>query len=244
MTSPLHVVALLFPDCTQLDLTGPAQVFARFPGARVHLAWRDTEPVATDCGWSIVPTTTLAEAPPADVLFVPGGNGTFELLEDDEILAFLQRQAAGARWVTSVCTGSFLLAAAGLLDGYRATTHWASLPLLAELGAAPVAERVVVDGNRVTGGGVTSGIDFAFELAAREVGEDFARRLQLMLEYDPQPPFDAGSPATADPDEVAAIRAMVRDSRWARVQAAGRAARPGTPDRATLRTPRREVSGG
>ncbi|GAA3216115.1 DJ-1/PfpI family protein [Oerskovia jenensis] len=220
MSPPLRVVALLFPGCTQLDLTGPAQVFARFPGAQVDLAWRDTEPVATDCGWSIVPTTTLADAPPADVLFVPGGDGTFELLGDEDVLAFLRRQAAGARWVTSVCTGSFLLAAAGLLDGYRATTHWASLPLLAELGALPVAERVVVDRDRMTGAGITSGIDFALVLAAEELGEDVARRLQLMLEYDPQPPFDAGSPATADPAEVAAIRAAMRDARLGRVQRA------------------------
>lgn len=220
MTTSLRVVALLLPDCTQLDLTGPAQVFARLPGAEVHLAWRDTEPVATDCGWSIVPTTTLADAPPADVLFVPGGEGVFDLLRDEEVLAFLRRQAAGARWVTSVCTGSFLLAAAGLLDGRRATTHWASLPLLAELGAVPVAERVVVDGNRVTGAGVTSGIDFAFELAARAVGEDVARRLQLLLEYDPQPPFDAGSPAAADPATISAIRAAVRADRLPRVRAA------------------------
>ncbi|MFF2623376.1 DJ-1/PfpI family protein [Oerskovia jenensis] len=220
MSPPLRVVALLFPGCTQLDLTGPAQVFSRFPGAQVDLAWRDTEPVATDCGWSIVPTTTLADAPPADVLFVPGGDGTFELLGDEDVLAFLRRQAAGARWVTSVCTGSFLLAAAGLLDGYRATTHWASLPLLAELGALPVAERVVVDRDRMTGAGITSGIDFALVLAAEELGEDVARRLQLMLEYDPQPPFDAGSPATADPVEVAAFRAAMRDARLGRVQRA------------------------
>jgi cyclohexyl-isocyanide hydratase len=223
VTSPLRVVALLFPGCTQLDLTGPAQVFARLPGAQVDLAWRDTEPVATDCGGSIVPTTTLADAPPADVLFVPGGDGTFDLLEDEDVLAFLRRQAADARWVTSVCTGSFLLGAAGLLDGYRATTHWASLPLLAELGAEPVAERVVVDRNRVTGAGVTSGIDFALVLTARDLGDDVARRLQLMLEYDPRPPFDAGSPATADPADVAAIRSAVREARLGRVQAAAAA---------------------
>lgn len=222
MTPPLCIVVLLFPGCTQLDLTGPAQVFARLPGAQVHLAWRDTEPVATDCGWSIVPTTTLAEAPAADVLFVPGGNGTFELLEDEEVLAFLQHHGAGASWVTSVCTGSFLLAAAGLLDGYRATTHWASLPLLAELGVVPVAERVVVDGNRMTGAGVTSGIDFAFVLAARLFGEDIARWLQLMLEYDPQPPFDAGSAAAADPAEVARIREAVSEVRLPRIQASRR----------------------
>lgn len=198
----LEIVVLLFPRVTQLDFTGPAQVFGRLPGAKVHLAWHDTAPVVTDCGWSVVPTVSLADCPQGDVLFVPGGDGAFELFEDPVALDFLRRQAAGARWVTSVCTGSFALAAAGLLDGKRATSHWASLDMLAKLGAIPVSERVVTDGNVVTGAGITSGIDFALHLAALELGEEVARSVQLTLEYDPAPPFQHGSPRTADPEEV------------------------------------------
>lgn len=207
---PLRIVCLLFPQVTQLDLTAPAQVFARLPNVEVHLVWHDLAPVTTDCGWAIVPTTTLADAPPADVLFVPGGQGAFDVFEDAAVLEFLRRQAAGARWVTSVCTGSFALAAAGLLRGRRATSHWASLPMLAEFGTIAVAERVVIDGNVVTGAGVSSGLDFAFLLAARVFGEDEAKRVQLAIEYDPAPPFDAGSPGKADPESVAS---SMRDAR-------------------------------
>lgn len=219
---PLRIVVLLFPNVTQLDFTGPAQVFGRMPGTEVHLAWHDTSPVVTDCGWSIVPTTTLQECPQGDVLFVPGGEGAFELFEDDVALRFLRRQAEGARWVTSVCTGSSALAAAGLLAGRRATSHWASLHMLAEFGAVPAAERVVVDGNVITGAGVTSGIDFALQLAALELGEDVAQDIQLTLEYDPAPPFDHGSPRTASPGAVAAGRERARAARWDRVQRAAR----------------------
>ncbi|NAZ74319.1 DJ-1/PfpI family protein [Kineococcus sp. T13] len=216
----MQIVVLLFPKVTQLDFTGPAQVLDRLPGAQVHLAWHDTAPVVTDCGWSIVPTTTLTNCPPADILFVPGGEGAFDLFDDDVALDFLRRQAATARWVTSVCTGSFALAAAGLLEGKRATSHWASLPMLAEFGVEPVAERVVVDGAVVTGAGITSGIDFALHLAALECGEDLARWVQLALEYDPAPPFDYGSPQTADPEAVRRGRERARASRWPRVQQA------------------------
>lgn len=181
--------------------------------------------MVTDCGWSIVPTTTLADCPPADILFVPGGEGAFDLFGDDVALGFLRRQAASARWVTSVCTGSFALAAAGLLTGKRATSHWASLPMLAEFGVVPVAERVVVDGAVVTGAKITSGIDFALHLAALECGEDLARWVQLALEYDPAPPFNHGSPRTADPETVRRGRKRARASRLLRVQqAAGRLA--------------------
>ncbi|ACU37060.1 DJ-1/PfpI family protein [Actinosynnema mirum] len=208
-------LCLLFPNVTQLDLTGPAQVFSRLPGAEVELAWHDLSPVPTDAGFSIVPTTTLADAGQADVLFVLGGQGAFELFEDEVALEFLRRQAAGARFVTSVCTGSFTLAAAGLLTGRRATSHWGSLPLLAGLGAVPVAERVVRDGNVVTGAGVSSGVDFALSLAAELFGDAEAKRVQLMIEYDPRPPFDAGGPTRpdVDPDEVAAITARLAAAR-------------------------------
>lgn len=204
MTSPLRVVALLFPNVTQLDLTGPAQVFSRFPEAELHFAWRDLDPVPTDSGFSILPTTTLDEAPQADLLFVPGGQGAFELFDDDDALGFIAQQAVGARFVTSVCTGSFALGAAGLLEGRRATTHWASLHMLEHFGAVPVSERVVQDGNIITGAGVTSGIDFALTVAAELYGKDVAQEIQLYIEYDPDPPFDAGSPhrSEADPQAV------------------------------------------
>lgn len=203
MTAPLQIVALLFPNVTQLDLTGPAQVFARFPETDVHFAWRDSNPVVTDSGFSIVPTTTFDEAPQADLLFVPGGPGSFDLLDDAAALKFVADQAAGARYVTSVCTGSFVLGAAGLLHGKRATSHWASLHMLSMCGAVPVSERVVRDGGIFTGAGVTSGIDFALTVAAELFDEQVAREIQLYIEYDPAPPFDAGSPRRPGADQQA-----------------------------------------
>lgn len=213
--SSLRVVALLFPGVTQLDLTGPLQVLAVSGQLELHLAWRTLDPVPTDAGFSIVPTVTLADAPPADILFIPGGQGTFALLDDDEVLQFVRRQAEGARWVTSVCTGSFLLGAAGLLQGLRATTHWASLPLLASLGAIPTSERVVREGRVITGAGVSSGIDFALTLLAELFDEQEAKRVQLQIEYDPQPPFDAGSPRRrdADPQLVEMMTALMHERR-------------------------------
>ncbi|KZE88607.1 DJ-1/PfpI family protein [Microbacterium sp. TNHR37B] len=200
MASPVTFVSLVFPRITQLDLTGPVEVFSRLPGAVSHLAWHRVEPVPTDAGFSILPTVSFADAPQADVLMVPGGQGAFDLLDDPDALAFVRRQAEGARYVTSVCTGSFVLGAAGLLRGRRATTHWASHPLLELLGAVPVEARVVRDGSLITGGGVTSGIDFALTVAAEVFDAPTARAVQLAMEYDPQPPFDAGTPSGADVD--------------------------------------------
>lgn len=223
-------VALLFPNVTQLDLTAPVQVFSRLPGARIELAWTSRDPVATDAGFSIVPTTTFEEAPQADILMIPGGQGAFDLLDDDTALDFVRRQAAGARFVTSVCTGAFVLAAAGLLQGRRATTHWASHPMLSILGVEPVQERVVRDGNIFTGGGVTSGIDFALTVAAEVAGRAAATKAQLALEYDPQPPFQAGSPtgADADPADVEEFRANAWRTREPVVRRA--ATRLGSPE--------------
>ena len=218
MTTALHIGFLLFPHVTQLDLTGPAQILSRVPGAQVHLVWKTRDPVPTDVGFTINPTTTFADCPPLDVLCVPGGFGIEQLFGDTETLAFLRRQGEQARYVTSVCNGSLVLGAAGLLDGYRSACHWIWLPLLTRFGAVPLAERIVRDRNRISGGGVTAGIDFGLALAAELAGEDAARTIQLALEYDPQPPFAAGSPAGAGSELVARYREMVAP-RLARVEA-------------------------
>jgi cyclohexyl-isocyanide hydratase len=206
MTAPINIGILLFPKVTQLDATGPAQVLARTPGATLHMIWKTRDPVPTDAGFSIVPTTTFADCPQLDVICVPGGGGQVDLMSDDETLDFLRKQAAGARYVTSVCTGSLVLGAAGLLKGYRSACHWASRDLLAAFGAIPVAERVVRDRNRISGGGVTAGIDFGLTLLAELAGEEVARSVQLGLEYDPQPPFESGSPEKAGVERVKRVR--------------------------------------
>jgi cyclohexyl-isocyanide hydratase len=207
MTLPLHIGFLVFPKVTQLDLMGPAQVLSRVPGATVHLTWKTLEPLMTDVGFSVNPTITFADSPQFDVLCVPGGIGVVDQLGDAETLAFLRAQGAAARYVTSVCNGSLLLGAAGLLQGYRSTCHWMWRHFLPQFGAEPVAARVVRDRNRLSGGGVTSGIDFAFTLAVELAGEEVARMIQLGLEYDPQPPLDSGSPDKAGAERVARARA-------------------------------------
>jgi cyclohexyl-isocyanide hydratase len=204
--SRIEIGLLLYPKLTQLDLTGPLEVFCRMSNTVVHLLWKTREPVASDRGLTLLPTTTLEECPALDVVVVPGGAGQVTLMNDTVVLDFLAKQAATARYVASVCTGSLVLGAAGLLKGRRATCHWMSLDQLALLGATPVAERVVIDGPIVTGGGVTAGIDFGLELAAILRGEAEAKRIQLEIEYNPQPPFDTGSPESAGPDLVAAVR--------------------------------------
>lgn len=202
----MRVVMLVYPNLTQLDLTGPYEVFARFPELELHLAWKVVSPVDDVSGLRLTPTTSFEECPPADILFVPGGPGQVALMQDEEVLGFLCRQADHAAWITSVCTGSLLLGAAGLLTGYCATCHWLSLDQLALFGATPVSERVVRDRNRLTGAGVTSGIDFSLTLCAELFGADRVREAQLAMEYDPAPPFVDGSPASADPRLVAKVR--------------------------------------
>ena len=202
---------LVFPRVQQLDLTGPYEVLASLPGARARLVARTLDPVASATGLKLTPDITCAEAPQFDIICVPGGDGVNPLLNDEETLAFLRRQAAGARYVTSVCTGALLLGAAGLLKGKRATTHWASHHFLASFGAIPVEARFVRDGNVMTGGGVTAGIDFGLALVAEIAGPAAAQAIQLNLEYAPAPPFSAGRPETA-PAEVLA-RAHERSAR-------------------------------
>jgi cyclohexyl-isocyanide hydratase len=201
----IHIGMLIMPSLTQLDLTGPFEVLVRVPEARVHLVWKTPDPVIADSGLTLLPNATLADCPPLDVVFVPGGGGVTPLLDDPEVLTFLRTQGERALYVTSVCTGSLLLGAAGLLRGYDATTHWAYLDLLPLVGARPVRRRVVFDRNRVTGAGVTSGIDFGLRLAAALANDETAKVIQLALEYDPEPPWQ-GHPDRADPAHVAAVR--------------------------------------
>jgi cyclohexyl-isocyanide hydratase len=207
MTSTLQIGILFFPNVTQLDAMGPAQVLSRLPGAKMHMIWKTRDPVTTDSGFAVLPTTTFADCPQLDVICVPGGVGQVALMNDLETLAFLRHQAEGARFITSVCTGSLVLAAAGLLKGYRSACHWSVRDELAAFGAIPVAERVVRDRNRLSGGGVTAGIDFALEVAAEIAGRDAAERIQLIIEYAPDPPLDAGTPRRARPEITASLRA-------------------------------------
>ena len=203
----LQIGMLLYPRLTQLDLTGPFELLHRLPDARVHLLWKDLEPVRAESGLGLLPTTVLGDCPPLDILFVPGGKGDRAVIADPAVLGFLREQGAAARYVTSVCTGSLVLGAAGLLDGYAATSHWAFVDQLPQYGARPAPGRVVVDRNRITAGGVTAGIDFGLRLVAELAGEDYAKALQLGLEYDPEPPFRSGHPSVADPALVAQLRA-------------------------------------
>jgi cyclohexyl-isocyanide hydratase len=205
----LHVGMLLFPRLTQLDLTGPFEVMHRIPGAQVHLVWKDLEPVRADSGLGLLPTTRIDDCPQLDVVFVPGGGGQVPLMKDPAVLDFLRAQSEKARYVTAVCTGSLVLGAAGLLQGYEATTHWAYMELLPIFGARPISRRVVVDRTRITAGGVTAGIDFGLGIAAAIAGEEVAKAIQLGIEYDPEPPFRSGHPSVADPALVAKTRAAL-----------------------------------
>jgi len=206
MSAPLQIGLVIFPKVTQLDLTGPVQVFSNVPGAKVHLIWKRIEPVPSDSVLVLTPTTTFADCPQLDVICVPGGRGTDDMVNDEEVLDFLRAQARGAKYITSVCTGSLVLGAAGLLRGYRATTHWSAMDYLAPYGATPEKTRVCVDRNRVSGGGVTAGIDFALTLVSILVDRPTAELIQLGLEYNPAPPFNAGSPDTAPAEILALMR--------------------------------------
>jgi cyclohexyl-isocyanide hydratase len=225
MSAPLQIGLLVFPKVTQLDLTGPVQVFSSVPGAQVHLIWKRIEPVASDSVLVLTPTITFADCPQLDVICVPGGFGTDDLLTDEEVLAFLRRQAEAAKFVTSVCTGSLVLGAAGLLRGYRAATHWTAMDCLPALGAIPTKTRVCIDRNRVTGGGVTAGIDFALTLVSMLLDRATAEAIQLRLEYNPAPPFNAGSPDTAPPEVLARMKERIAPSQARRREAVARAAR-------------------
>jgi cyclohexyl-isocyanide hydratase len=215
---------LVFPNLTQLDLTGPYEVLARLPGAETLLLWKNLDPVRSEHGLTILPMATLESSEPLDLILVPGGPGINPLLEDAEVLAFLRRAAVEARYVVGVCTGSLVLGAAGLLRGRRATTHWMSRDLLRSFGAEPVAQRVVVDGKFFTGGGVTAGIDVALTVAAEIAGRAAAEAIQLGIEYDPAPPFASGSPEQADPAVLEAVLARAEPRQRDRAERVARAA--------------------
>jgi len=215
---------LIFPDMTQLDFTGPYEVFVQIPGCEVKVIASSLQPVAAKGGLRFIPDTTTADAPQLDLIFVPGGPGVGALMEDRDVLEFLRHQAERARYVTSVCTGALVLGAAGLLKGYRATTHWLSLELLPIFGATSAPDRVVIDRNRITGGGVTSGIDFALVIAGEIGGAEAAKTIQLLIEYNPAPPFACGHPSTADAAIVDNVRRTRSAMQAARLEQAKRAA--------------------
>lgn len=220
--SKLQVGILVFPKVQQLDLTGPFEVFASNPEAEVKLVWKRVERIDTATGLVLMPDIAFADCPQFDVLCVPGGVGVNPLMEDAEVLDFLRCQAEGAHTVTSVCTGSLVLAAAGLLAGRKATTHWASHDFLPRLGVEPVKARVVRDGKYWTGGGITAGIDMALAVTGELFSQETAEAVQLNLEYTPEPPFNAGGPETAPPEVVAIVRARGKASRDERESIVGR----------------------
>jgi cyclohexyl-isocyanide hydratase len=224
MPEPLQIGLLLFPKVTQLDFTGPLQVFSRLPGAKIHLIWKRIEPVPSDSVLMLTPTMTFADCPQLDVICVPGGAGADDLINDEETLDFLRRQAKAAKYITSVCTGSLVLGAAGLLRGYNATTHWSAMEYLSAFGANPTRTRVCVDRNRITGGGVTAGIDFALTLVSILTDRKTAEAIQLGLEYNPAPPFNSGSPDTAPAEILAFLKQRIVANGQRRGDAINRAA--------------------
>jgi cyclohexyl-isocyanide hydratase len=206
MSAPLQIGLLVFPKVTQLDFTGPLQVFAGLPGAKIHLIWKRIEPVASDSVLMLMPTVSFADCPQLDVICVPGGAGADDLVNDEETLDFLRKQSEGAKYITSVCTGSLVLGAAGLLQGFCAATHWSAVQYLSAFGAIPTKTRVCVDRNRITGGGVTAGIDFALTLVSILADRKTAEAIQLGMEYNPAPPFNAGSPDAAPPEVLSFLK--------------------------------------
>jgi cyclohexyl-isocyanide hydratase len=220
---PFTIGMIAFDQMTNLDFVGPFDILSRVRAARTIVLAKSPEPITTDSKYRLLPEMRLADAPELDMIFIPGGPGSTALMEDAEMLAFLRDRAPRAKWVTSVCTGALVLGAAGLLKGYKAATHWSAMHILPVLGATPVKQRVVIDRNRVTGGGVTAGIDFGLTLIAHIWGEDQAKLIQMGNEYDPKPPFDAGNPDRA-PEVAARYRELTKGMTGAREAAAKRAA--------------------
>lgn len=201
--SQKHIIGLVFyPGMTALDIVGPQQVFSVLPGVELHRIWKTLDPVKTDDGMTVLPDTTFENCPRLDLICVGGGMGQAAVVDDPDVLEFFRRQGSTAKFITSVCGGSEFLAKAGLLQGYRAATHWAGREQIAKLGVEVGTERVVVDRNRITGGGVTAGIDFGLTIASILCGEETAKIIQLLIEYNPAPPFDVGSPEKAGTELV------------------------------------------
>jgi cyclohexyl-isocyanide hydratase len=213
----IEIGILFYPGMTQLDVTGPFEVLARLPNVRVHLLWKRIEPVISDVGLALLPTTSFDDCPDLDVFCIGGGPGMVEIMDDDELISFVRAKGGSARYITSVCAGCLILGAAGLLDGYKSACHWLMSDQLAAFGAIAVDERVVIDRNRISGGGVTAGVDFGFQVASELCGEDVAKQLQLMLEYQPQPPFDI-TVQNAPPELISRMR--VEAEPWLRKRAA------------------------
>lgn len=203
---PIVIGLVIYPGMTALDIVGPQQVFSALPNLQIHRLWKTLDPIKTDDGMMILPDTTFENCPPLDVICVGGGLEQMAVVDDSEVLEFFQQQGSKAKFVTSVCGGSEFLAKAGLLQGYRAATHWMFREQLAHLGVDVGTERVVIDRNRMTGGGVTAGIDFGLTIAAKLCGEEAAKIAQLLMEYDPAPPFDVGSPEKAGADLTSKAR--------------------------------------
>ena len=210
MSDTFVVGFLIYPNVTMLDFVGPAQILSQIPGAQVEIVWKDISPVTTDAQLTVTPTSNFSDCPQLDLICIPGGTGQAGIMEDEEVLAFVRSQGEKARYVTSVCSGSLLLAKAGLLNGYKATSHWIWTDDLAKLGAIPTSERVVIDRNRITGAGVTAGIDFALTVVSELLGPEVAMGMQLAIEYDPNPPFNCGSPRSAPAELTESIREGMR----------------------------------
>jgi cyclohexyl-isocyanide hydratase len=221
---PFTIGMIVFDNMTNLDFVGPADIFARIPNKRLLVLAKTLDPITTDSGCRVLADTLLRDAPKLDLMFIGGGPGTTALMEDEEMLSFLRAREPDAQWVTSVCTGALVLGAAGLLRGYKAATHWTAMEVLGLLGAEPVNQRVVIDRNRITGGGVTAGIDFGLTILEKLYGADFAQTVQLGQEYAPQPPFNAGTPETAPPAVVERFRKLSGPLTQRRRDAAQRAA--------------------
>lgn len=217
-----RVVIPVFDNVTQLDFTGPAQMFAKVPDLELCIAAKDARPVQTDSGFAVVSPYTFADCPAADLVCVPGGGGVMDAIRDPYFLSFVERQCAQARYITSVCTGMFALGAIGLVKGRKVTTHWGYTDVIADCGGIFTPGRVVVDGNLITAGGVTSGVDFSLVVIAEIFGEQTARLIQLAMQYDPQPPFESGHPDEATPATLAAANTIYAE-RANRMRAALRA---------------------
>ncbi len=222
---PVTIGMWVFPGMTNLDFVGAHGILSRPPSAKVYILGKTLDPIPDDAGNRILADTLYTDAPELDILFVGGGPGTEAMMQDPAVLNFFRERAPRAKYVTSVCTGSLVLGAAGLLRGYKAASHWTTMDILPTLGATPVHERVVIDRNRMTGGGVTAGIDFGLTLVDRIWGREMAETIQLANEYDPHPPFNAGSPLTAPARSVQMVRAMVHKGVTNMAAAAERAAK-------------------